>query len=164
MRILDVGCGSDKAKGAIGIDHVKLPGVDIVHDLNSFPWPLKDEAFDEIYMNDIIEHLNDTVKVMEEIYRLLKRGGKVHIKVIYWNHRYAFSDPTHVKFFSEVSFQFFTGEWHRYYTKVRFALEKLEYIYDSKAKRLFRSKKLMDFLSYFLCNIRQGMKVTLVKK
>ena len=71
MRILDVGCGSDKVKGAIGIDHVKLPGVDVVHDLNSFPWPLKDEAFDEIYMNDIIEHLKAR-KDIEDYFRSLK--------------------------------------------------------------------------------------------
>ena len=164
MKILDISCGTAKIKGAIGIDRIKLSGVDIVHDLNKFPQPLKDETFDEIYMNDIIEHLNDTIKVMEECYRLLKSRGKLYIRVVYWNHKYAFSDPTHVRFFSEISFEFFTGKRRSYYTNAQFKLEKFEYIYDNKAKRLFRSKKLMNFLSYFLCNIKSGMNIKLVKE
>jgi SAM-dependent methyltransferase len=115
-------------------------------------------------MNDIIEHLDDILKVMEEIHRLLKIGGKVYIRVVYWNHRYAFSDPTHKKFFTETTFDFFTGKKRVYYTTARFKLKKMEYIYDSKAKRIFRFKRIMDFLSYFLCNVRQGMKVELIKK
>ncbi|GAJ05154.1 unnamed protein product, partial [marine sediment metagenome] len=123
MKVLDVGCGTAKVNGAIGIDRVNLPGVDVVHDLNTFPWPFDSESFDAIYMNDIIEHLTDTIRVMEECYRLLKSGGRVYIRVVYWNHKYAFSDPTHVKFFSDISFEFFTGKRRSYYTKARFKLE-----------------------------------------
>ena len=51
MRILDLGCGDNKVEGAVGLDNIALPEVDIVHDLLSFPYPLKDEAFDIIYLN-----------------------------------------------------------------------------------------------------------------
>ena len=164
MRILDVGCGAGKAEGRIGIDRFRLPGVDVLYDLNSFPWPFANGAFDQMYMNNVIEHLGDTVRVMEEAYRLLKTGGKLHIRVPYWNHKCAASDPTHVKYFSEISFMFFTGQLlGYYYTTARFELERLEYIYDIHAKKLFFSQRLMDYLSYFLCNIRQEMKITLVK-
>jgi len=124
MKILYVRCGTAKIKGAIGIDRIKLDGVYIVHDLNKFPWSLKEESFDDIYMNDIIEHLDDTIKVMEECYRLLKPQGRIHIRTAYWNHKYAFSDPTHVRFFSEISFEFFTGKRRNYYTNAKFKLEK----------------------------------------
>lgn len=164
MKILDAGCGTAKVEDAIGIDRFRLPGVNIVYDLNRVPWPFKDESFDEIYLNDIIEHLTDTIKIMEECYRLLKNGGELHIRVVYWNHRYAFSDPTHVIFFSETSFDFFTGKRRNYYSKAKFEIDTFEYIYDSTAKRLFLSKKLMNYLSHFLCNIKQGMKITLIKK
>jgi len=164
MKILDVGCGTAKIKEAIGIDIVKLPGVDVVHNLNEFPWPFEEESFDEIYMNDILEHLNNTVKVMEECHRLLKVRGKLHIKVPYWNHRHSFGDPTHVRYFSDNVWQFFTGERRSYYTKARFKKEKIEYTYDSKARKIFISKKLMNFLSYFLCNIKDGMIIILVKE
>ncbi|MHA1979217.1 MAG: hypothetical protein ACW98I_20110, partial [Candidatus Hodarchaeales archaeon] len=37
-KILDVGCGTEKIDGAIGIDRVKLDGIDIIHDLDKYPW------------------------------------------------------------------------------------------------------------------------------
>lgn len=163
MNILDVGCGDAKVPGAIGIDKADLTGVDVVHDLNQFPWPLDDETFDEIYMNDIIEHLDDSIKVMEQVYRLLKPGGKVYIRVVYWNHRYSYGDPTHVKVFNEITFEQLSGKWRDWYTKARFDIKDIEYIWDGRAKRIFRFKKLLSFLSYFLCNVKQGLKVTMIK-
>ena len=43
LNILDLGCGSVKAEGAVGLDNVGLPGVDIVHDLLDFPYPIENE-------------------------------------------------------------------------------------------------------------------------
>jgi hypothetical protein len=37
---LDVGCGRHKLPNSIGIDMLKLDGVDVVHDLNSSGWPI----------------------------------------------------------------------------------------------------------------------------
>ncbi|MFC1504033.1 methyltransferase domain-containing protein [Spirochaetota bacterium] len=167
MKILDVGCGDAKIQrdGAdvIGVDCVQLPGVDVVHDLNKYPWPFENDSFDEIHMKEIIEHLPNTIKVMEEIHRILKPSGSVHIRVIYWNHRHSISDPQHVSFFNEVTWEFFTGKRKGYYTKVQFSMERFEFTYDKKARRIFRSEKLMRFLSYFLCNVIDGMRLTLVK-
>lgn len=162
-KILDVGCGDRKVGGAIGIDIAKLPGVDIVHDLNKFPWPFKNNTFDEVYMLEVIEHLENTVKVMEEIYRILKKGGKLQIRVVYWNHMHSASDPTHIKKFNEVTWEFFTGKRKMYYTSAVFKLKKFEFTYDSLARKIFRSRWLMRRLSYFLCNIIDGMRITLEK-
>lgn len=49
-------------------------------------------------------------------------------------------------------------------TNAQFKLEKFEYTYDYKAQKIFRSKKIMNFLSYFLCNIKSGMNITSVKE
>ena len=164
MRILDVGCGDEKVKGATGIDCVAMPGVDIVHDLNSYPWPLKNNSFDLIYLNNIIEHLPNPIKFMEEVYRICKKGGKVKIITVYWNHSDSVTDPQHVSFFNEYSWDFFTGKRKGYYTNCRFEIESLELTYDEYAKRMFRSKRLLKRLSRFLCNIIDGMHVTLVKR
>ena len=43
MKILDLGCGSVKVEGAVGLDNVGIPGVDIVHDLLDFPYPIENE-------------------------------------------------------------------------------------------------------------------------
>ena len=39
---LDIGCGANKAPGFVGMDMRALPGVDIVHDVEQYPWPLPD--------------------------------------------------------------------------------------------------------------------------
>lgn len=163
MKILDVGCGDAKVKGAVGIDCVKLSGVDIVHNLNSYPWPLKANSFDMVYMNNIIEHLPNSIKVMEEIYRILKKGGKVKIVTVYWNHYHSITDPQHISFFNEYSWDFYTGQRKGYYTKSRFKLESMELTYDRIARRLFRNEKLLRFLSRYLCNIIDGINVIMVK-
>ena len=78
---IDLGCGMRKEKGAIGIDINPATKADIIHDLNVFPYPLEDNKFDIIFCYDILEHLADTVRVMEEIYRFAKPNAIVIIKV-----------------------------------------------------------------------------------
>lgn len=164
MKTLDVGCGNAKRQGSTGIDLVKLPGVDIVHDLNSFPWPIEDNFFDLVIMNDIIEHLEQPLKAMEEVYRILKPKGRVFARLIYWNHKYAASDPTHEKYFTEVSLEFFTGERRAYYTDAHFKLVKFKYIFDVRARRYIRIYSIMKFLAYYLNNVIQGMHFILEKE
>jgi len=36
MILLDIGCGRDKKSGYIGVDKAKLPGVDIICDIEYF--------------------------------------------------------------------------------------------------------------------------------
>lgn len=56
---LDVGCGANKA-GAdfVGMDVRKLPGVDIVHNIEKFPWPIPDESCSLIVASHVLEHIN----------------------------------------------------------------------------------------------------------
>lgn len=115
-------------------------------------------------MNDILEHLDDPIKVMWECYRLLKPGGNLFIRVTYWNHKYTFSDPTHKHAFSEITLKFFTGERRSYYMDFKFRDLKIEYIFDPKAIKKFgkNEKKLLE-KAYFKCNIIQGMNISLRK-
>lgn len=55
---LDLGCGASKQQGFIGIDARALPGVDIVHDLEKFPWPLPDECAIFAMSSHVLEHIN----------------------------------------------------------------------------------------------------------
>ena len=41
-RVLDVGCGSKKYPGAVGLDLSADTDADVVHDLDAFPYPLED--------------------------------------------------------------------------------------------------------------------------
>ena len=77
MKSLDLGCGSLKVSGAVGLDNVSIPGVDIVHDLLDFPYPIENESYENIYLNHVIEHfeLNDFEKILKECSRVLTSNG-----------------------------------------------------------------------------------------
>ena len=107
LSILDLGCGINKYKGAIGVDWVKRDGVDVVHNLNTLPYPFSDNTFDLIVMDNSLEHLDDVVGVMEEVHRISKIGSEVRIMVPYFRSRWAFIDPTHKHFFTVDSFAYF---------------------------------------------------------
>jgi len=107
---LNLGCGNDIRKGWINLDIIKKPGIDIVHDLNVYPYPFSDNYADYILMKHVLEHLDDVVKTIEEIHRILKPNGKVEIIVPYYKHKNAFTDVTHKHFFTEDSLNFLTND------------------------------------------------------
>ena len=94
-RWLDVGCGPYKTPGAIGIDWAKLPGVDVVHDLNVFPWPFSNNYFDHIVCNHSLSHLNNFVRTIEEIFRIAKPNSILEILVPHYASDNFNTDPTH---------------------------------------------------------------------
>lgn len=103
----DIGCGPYKKPGFIGVDRVQLPGVDVVHDLSTLPWPLPDNAASEINMVNVIEHLPDTVGVFNELHRIAALGCRVEIIYPYFRSAGAYGDPTHVRYFSEYMIDYF---------------------------------------------------------
>lgn len=54
---IDIGCGPSKRKGSLGMDVRPLPGVDIVHDFNNFPWPIPDNVAMLVTANHVMEHI-----------------------------------------------------------------------------------------------------------
>lgn len=100
MKKLNVGCGVDIRKGWVNLDWIKQKGVDVVHDINVFPWPFKNSEFDEVDCQDVVEHCDDVLLVLKEIYRVVKRGGVVRMRVPHFTSSLAFGDPTHKHFFA----------------------------------------------------------------
>lgn len=129
---LNIGCGHDLKEGWVNHDLANLPGVDIMHDLNKFPWPWQDGEFEEVYMKDVLEHLPNTIKSLEELHRISKVDAKIYIGVPYWNSWEAVTDPTHKAQFNEFTFEFFDPDKWRcknrpYYTSARFRIVKQGY-------------------------------------
>jgi len=129
MRILDIGCGRSKYAPAdpgdtvVGMDCSRQAGVDVVHNLEDFPWPFSDDEFELVVAHHILEHLSDLVATMEEIWRVAKPGASVRITVPYFSFPGAFQDPTHKRFFTWKTFDYFlAGVEFNYYSRARFEM------------------------------------------
>lgn len=103
---LNLGCGKDIKKGYLNLDLRDYQGVDAVWDLNVLPLPFKDSQFEEILCQDVLEHV-DFVPLMDELYRILKPRGMLKIRVPHFTSANAYVDPTHIRFFSSLSFSYF---------------------------------------------------------
>lgn len=114
---LDIGCGENKQdKDWIGIDSRSLPGVDIVHDLEVFPYPLPDECCLTIVGSHIIEHIKPwlTISLFNELWRIMKPGGQLALATPYAGSPGFWQDPTHCNGFNEITFQYFDPDYPLY--------------------------------------------------
>ena len=129
LKILDLGCGTRKRPGAVGLDINPATGADIIHDLEAFPYPFTENKFEEIYVDNVLEHLSHVISTMEELHRISKNQGLVKIIVPYFRSRWAFIDPTHRHFFTTGSFSYFNPDSPVSkiypYSKVRFKIERV---------------------------------------
>lgn len=98
---LNLGSGSQRVPGYVNVDLVQLPEVDVVHNLDVLPWPWDDASIKAIVGQDIFEHLTDPVGFMTESHRVLESGGELMLKVPHWRHQDAYTDPTHRRFCTE---------------------------------------------------------------
>jgi predicted SAM-dependent methyltransferase len=108
---VSLACGQRKPEGFLGIDISEMEGVDIVHDLNVYPWPFEDDSVDEFECSHFIEHVADLMAFMDEVHRTLKPGGKMSVVAPYYSSIRAWQDPTHVRAISEASFLYYNKEW-----------------------------------------------------
>lgn len=119
MKKIDIGCGDCKEDGWIGMDYRKLQEVDIVQDLEEFPWWVNDEEYDMARCNHVVEHINPCkgtfIKFMDEVWRILKPGSEFHIETPYAPSKGFFRDPTHCNPCNEETWDYFTPEHPLYY-------------------------------------------------
>jgi len=113
---LDIGCGSHKKPGYIGIDIRAIEGVDIVHDLECFPWPLDDNCCTEIRMAHLWEHIEPRYRIhlMDELWRVAKVDCVLTIISPFANSVDASQDPTHYSCPNEFTFHYFSPIYQLY--------------------------------------------------
>ena len=104
---LDVGCGRYKLPSAIGVDRYQWQGVDVVHDLDRYPWPFANDVFDRVVCRHSLAHLSSVVSAMEELYRLSRPGGIIEILTPHFSSDNAFTDVTTRSFFGFRSMDYF---------------------------------------------------------
>lgn len=118
--VLDLGCGSRKRPGAIGTDLNQRSAADIIHDLSRFPYPFRDSSANEVHLDNVLEHLDDIIPVMEELHRICAPGALVTIHVPYFRSRWAAIDPTHRHQFTTLSFAYFDPT-HSFHDEYRYS-------------------------------------------
>ncbi len=106
-RVLHIGPGKKVLQGATTIDILKLPHIDVVHDLDVTPWPFADNEFDLVFAHSVFEHLDDQIAIMKEMKRILKPKGRILITVPYFRCPDAFTDSTHKHFFTTRSMDYY---------------------------------------------------------
>lgn len=110
---LDLGCGPTPSAGHLGVDIIGFPNVQCV-DLRIVPWPFRDETCEHIIAHDILEHLPDKNGMMYEIERILIPGSDADILVPDAVSAGAFQDPTHVSFWTQNSFAYYSVDHQDY--------------------------------------------------
>jgi len=91
-KLLDFGCGRKPYKNLFtnieeyigldmkhtGHDH-SLSEVDVFYDGKKIPF--EDESFDSIFSGEVFEHIFNLDEILEELHRVLKKGGKMLITI-----------------------------------------------------------------------------------
>lgn len=103
---LHLGCGNDYKKGYINCDVSSDVNPDQVVDIEK-KLPFKDDSINEIIANHVLEHINNFVPLMHEIYRICKKDAIIKIKVPFYSSWGQYNDPTHMRFFSPFTFNYF---------------------------------------------------------
>lgn len=135
---LDLGCGGAKQEQFVGMDVRDIEGVDIVHDLEEFPWPIPDESCIVVLASHILEHIKPwffftpdaSPCVMGELWRVLKPNGQVLVSAPYGVGPGYVQDPTHCNPMNEATFQYFDPRselWKIYRTPFMFTIESVRF-------------------------------------
>lgn len=116
---LDIGCGANKqGPDWVGLDVRKLPGVDVVWDINKHPWPLPDGSVNLAMASHVLEHIPPVafingethflfIEFMDEVWRILKPDCQFAIAVPHGNSQGYLQDPTHCNAMNEARWAYF---------------------------------------------------------
>lgn len=146
---LDLGCGSHKQAHFVGMDFRAIPGVDIVHDLEEFPWPLPDQCCTMVLASHVLEHIKPwkffdpagRPCVMGEIWRIMKPDAQLMISAPYGVSPQFVQDPTHCNPLNEATLQYFDPRfelWKVYETGWQFAIEHVRFSQEQFLEAILR--------------------------
>jgi SAM-dependent methyltransferase len=100
---LIIGSAGKKHADALTLDIDPEHHPDVVHDIESVPWPFEDNAFECIVAHHVLEHVSRLAPVMSELHRVCAADGEICIEVPHHTAWMAY-DPAHRIFFNSFSF------------------------------------------------------------
>jgi SAM-dependent methyltransferase len=153
---LDLGSAHSKPTGYHGVDIHAGPAVDTVANLDG-KWPFADNSVGIVRAWDAIEHFKDPINTFNEAWRVLAPGGMFMIEVPSTDGRGAWQDPTHVAFFNQNSFWYYTrDEFARFiprFTGAFYPVKLMTYFPNE-----FHRVNNIAYVRAHLCAIKKGMK------
>lgn len=133
---VDLGCGSAKREGFIGLDFVEGPQVDHVVDLTAERFPFEDATVDEVFSAHFLEHIESPNHVMSEIGRICKDGARIE----FWT-PYAFSEEGflygHLHYLTEEPWMHFCVSHRDFFAEMlggRWLLHRVNYVVPPPTK------------------------------
>src|SRR5215469_9307599 len=116
---INLGAGSKALDGYVNVDIAPQEGIDVAWDLNVLPWPWQDESASKIVAFDVFEHVDNAIAFMTECHRILEPGGKLLIHTTWLGNPESFTDPTHKRFCTEQSFDYWIAgtPQHQHYNR-----------------------------------------------
>jgi hypothetical protein len=144
---IDLGCGNFKySTDFVGVDKRKTECTDIVCDLESFPWPFKDNSCSILIAHRILESIKPwfTIDFMNECWRVLEYGGLFATITPYAGSRYSYVDPNACSYWNEFTlFCFVPGnDFYPIYTPKPWEREYMDFHKESDIKFAIRKTHL----------------------
>lgn len=106
---LNLGCGFDKRERWVNADSFAECHPDVLMDIEKTPWPFDTNQFEYVLLKHVLEHVGASFsafkKVMAELYRITAPNGIIEIHVPHFRHDTWWSDPTHVRAFTLLTFE-----------------------------------------------------------
>lgn len=154
LLALDLGAAHRKADGYLGLDQRPVDGVDIVATLPG-PLDLPDDSVGLFRAVDFLEHVPAKVPLINELYRLLAPGGMLLVRTPSSDGRGAYQDPSHVAFYNENSFWYYTDNQYRVFVpeiEARFQSSRLVTYFPSD----WHSKNQISYVQANLIAMKDG--------
>ncbi len=146
--LLDIGCRDRKQPNFIGMDSRKHLDVDVVHNLEKFPYPFDSESCITIKCAHVIEHIKPwlVIDFMNELWRLLKVGGQLAISAPYARSEGFIQDPTHCTMITEKTWFYFDAEHPMYdqYKPKPWKIEHIAYKPNGNIEAILSKRAVVD--------------------
>ena len=111
---LNLGCGNSIKNGFLGVDNVLCNAAQVLADITTLPF--KDTSIDEVFMDNIIEHIQDIPSLMQELHRICIQNARITIRTPHFASADSWIDPTHIHHFSCFSMDHFEKKEAAHYT------------------------------------------------